>query len=36
LRKTVPSTPLAIAGHSLQGDTPLELAAITEDIVFSR
>jgi pimeloyl-ACP methyl ester carboxylesterase len=24
------------AGHSLQGDTPLELAAIIKDFVFSR
>ena len=37
LRRRLPSTQTAHveeAGHSLQGDTPLELAALIEDFVF--
>ena len=39
LRRRLPSARVvhvADAGHSLQGDTPLELAAIIEDFVFGR
>jgi pimeloyl-ACP methyl ester carboxylesterase len=37
LRRRLPSARVVhveSAGHSLQGDTPLELAAIIEDFVF--